>query len=150
MSEKEQGMEKHSLGSVADELSSIVEKLRTYERCDKNSSPENRSPLDRARTHYRNRRLREKFVGGPDIFAEPAWDMMVDLFIAHEEKRKIAISSLCIASAVPPTTALRWINTLIARKLFTKEADPGDGRRIYVALTERGIEGVRKYFTAHY
>src|SRR6478752_3443507 len=47
-----------------------------------------------------------------ELFAEPAWDMLVDLFIAHLEGQQVYVSSLCIAAGVPPTTALRYIQDL--------------------------------------
>ncbi len=70
------------------------------------------TPLQRAKEYYRKRRLRERMFGNPDLFADPAWDILIDLFIASEEGRKISVSSACIASAVPTTTALRWIKIL--------------------------------------
>ena len=46
------------------------------------------------------------------IFADPAWDMLLDLMEAEIEQPRVAVSSLCIAAAVPATTALRWLKTL--------------------------------------
>lgn len=47
-----------------------------------------------------------------DLFGEPAWDMIVDLFIAAEENKTVSVSSLCIDASVPMTTVLRWNNIL--------------------------------------
>src|SRR3546814_11460790 len=59
----------------------------------------------------RCRRLRDRYFDG-DLFADPAWDMLLDLYLAAERNtRPVSISSLCIASAVPAPTALRWIKT---------------------------------------
>jgi hypothetical protein len=87
-----------------------------------------------ARRLMSERRERENTFGA-DFFADPAWDMILDLFIAHEEKRKISVSSLCIAAAVPPTTALRWIKSLTEKGIFVRSDDPDDGRRGWIALS---------------
>ncbi len=56
----------------------------------------------------RQRQLRARFFDG-ELFADPAWDMLLDLTAARVEARRVSVTSLCIASGVPPTTALRWI-----------------------------------------
>jgi DNA-binding MarR family transcriptional regulator len=73
---------------------------------------------------------------GPDLFADPAWDMMLALLLARLERRPVSVSKLCLASGVPQTTALRWISALVARGLLERSADPGNGRRILVDLTD--------------
>lgn len=70
-----------------------------------------------------------------DIFADPAWDLLIDLYLAKLESRRISVSSACIASCVPPTTALRWIANLVEKGLIVRKADPFDGRRIFVELS---------------
>jgi len=73
---------------------------------------------------------------GPDLFADPAWDMMLELLLARIERRPVSVSKLCLASRVPQTTALRWIFALVARGLLERSPDPGNGRRILVDLTD--------------
>lgn len=99
------------------------------------------------RAAIRARRLRREFFTG-DFFADPAWDMLLDLFAAQIERRAVSVSSLCIAAAVPPTTALRWIGTLHEAGLFDRHADPSDRRRAYIALSPRGLKGMREYVSA--
>lgn len=96
------------------------------------------------RSIIRARRLRERFFPG-DLFADPAWDMMLDLMAARLEGRRVAVSSLCIAAAVPPTTALRWIKNLNEAGLFRRVADPQDGRRVHVELTEAAVAAFERY-----
>ncbi|MGC4252415.1 MAG: hypothetical protein QM605_13395 [Sphingobium sp.] len=69
------------------------------------------------------------------MFADPAWHILLDLFAAEEEGRKISISSACIASRVPPTTALRWVKVMEEQGALVREYDPRDGRRVYVRLS---------------
>lgn len=86
------------------------------------------------RSIIRARRLRDHFFRA-EMFADPAWDMLLDLMAARVERQRVAVSSLCIAAAVPPTTALRWIKTLCDQGLFVRVADPEDGRRVFIELS---------------
>lgn len=85
------------------------------------------------RALIRARRARDRFFPG-EIFGDPAWDMLLDLTAAHLEQRQVSVSSLCIAAAVPATTALRWIRNLCDAGLFVRHNDPDDARRAFIAL----------------
>lgn len=93
----------------------------------------------------RVRRLRDQFFPS-DIFADPAWDMLLDLMAARLARNPVSVSSLCIAAAVPATTALRWIRTLTESGLFTRYNDPQDGRRVFIGLSDEAAEGMLRYF----
>lgn len=95
----------------------------------------NRADAAWLRRMIRARRLRTHFFRA-DLFADPAWDMLLDLMAARLEGKKVAVSSLCIAAAVPPTTALRWLGVLNEHSLVVRVADPEDGRRVHVELGE--------------
>jgi CheY-like chemotaxis protein len=75
---------------------------------------------------------------GRDMVAAPAWDMLLDLLNAQLRGERVSVSSLCVASGGPPTTALRRIADLQAAGLLTRTPDPKDRRRVYVDLTELG------------
>lgn len=95
----------------------------------------------------RARRLREELLPG-DLFADPAWDMLLDLLAARLEQERVSVSSLCIASAVPPTTALRWIRTLTEKGFVQRQADPHDGRRVFIALTDDTADALTRWFAS--
>lgn len=98
------------------------------------------SPSTRALALYRARRARAASFGGHgDLFGEPAWDILLDLFIAREAGRRVSVSSACIAADVPATTALRWLSALEQRGLVERQADPIDGRRVHVGLSEAAV-----------
>lgn len=99
---------------------------------------------DDIRTMLRLRRQRDHLFAG-ELFADPAWDMMLDLMAARIERLKVAVSSLCIAAAVPPTTALRWIRTLTELGIFVRVADPTDGRRIFIELSDAAANAVLNF-----
>ncbi|MBU0555308.1 MAG: MarR family transcriptional regulator [Alphaproteobacteria bacterium] len=89
----------------------------------------------------RARRLRDQFLPA-DLFADPAWDMLLDLLAARLAGKRVSVSSLCIAAAVPPTTALRWIRQLTERQILVRVDDPNDGRRVFVDLSEQTSEAI--------
>ncbi|WP_159870900.1 MarR family transcriptional regulator [Novosphingobium sp. 9U] len=104
--------------------------------------------VELARQTYDDRRRRNKIFQSDELFGEPAWDIMLDLFIAAKERRRVSVTSACIGSAVPSTTALRWISILERQGFLSREADPGDARRVYVRLSPRGYEAMLEYFSA--
>lgn len=96
------------------------------------------------RAMIRARRLRDQYFSG-ELFADPAWDMLLDLLLARLEQRTVAVSSLCIAAAVPPTTALRWIKRLTDEGIFVRTADPRDGRRVFIDLSDDAADAMGNY-----
>lgn len=100
-------------------------------------------PVDalRIRAHIKARRLRERFFPA-DLFADPGWDMMLDLAAAQMENRQVSVSSLCIAANVPTTTGLRWIKTLCDSGIFQRSADPGDARRAFICLSPQSAKAM--------
>ena len=107
------------------------------------------APVDAAavRGAIRARRLRTNFFGS-GLFEDPAWDMLLDLFAAELEGAAVSVSSLCIAAAVAPTTALRWVTRLTDAGLFDRRPDPQDRRRAFVTLSPRGSAAMRGYAAA--
>lgn len=93
----------------------------------------------------RQRQLRARFFD-EDIFADPAWDMLLDLTAARAEHKRVAVTSLCIASGVPPTTALRWIGQMTEAGLFQRVEDEADRRRAFIALTDKAADAMARYF----
>ena len=101
--------------------------------------------VESVRAIIRARRLRDRYFDS-ELFADPAWDMMLDLLEGELSHRRVAVSSLCVGAAVPPTTALRWIKTLVEKGLFVRRNDPLDGRRVYVQLSAGASLALRRYF----
>jgi DNA-binding MarR family transcriptional regulator len=97
------------------------------------------------RAVIRARRARSRFFS-EELFADPAWDMLLDLLQAEIAQLRVPVSSLCIAAAVPATTALRWIKTMTEQGLFVRRADPHDGRRVFVELAPAASDAMRRYF----
>lgn len=81
-----------------------------------------------------------------DLFADPAWDILLELYALRCEQRRTSVSKLCIAAAVPTTTALRWIEKLHSDGLIEREPDRNDRRRTWVAISDAGFEALKFYF----
>ena len=93
----------------------------------------------------RQRQLRARFFEG-DLFADPAWDMLLDLTAARAEHTRVSVTSLCIASGVPPTTALRWIGQMSDAGLLMRVDDETDRRRAFITLTDKAADAMSRYF----
>lgn len=103
---------------------------------------------DFARAAYATRRKRCTIFGNAELFGEPAWDILLDLYIAHVENKSVSVSSACIGSAAPPTTGLRWLGVLTENGLILREHDPEDQRRVLVRLTDQGLTAMDEYFAS--
>lgn len=93
----------------------------------------------------RQRQMRARYFDG-DLFADPAWDMLLDLTAACVEQVRVSVTSLCIASGVPPTTALRWIGQMTDAGLLRRIEDESDRRRAFITLTDMAIDAMARYF----
>lgn len=144
---------------LADELLAIAARLRGA--ADSKGTPDPGHPaiaskpprpaggnLALARKAYALRRKRAAIFGNPDLFGEPAWDILLDLYIAKAEGKKVSVSSACIGSAAPPTTGLRWLGVLADEGLVVREADAEDQRRVLVRLTPAGQAAMDRFFEA--
>jgi hypothetical protein len=113
------------------------------------AGPAGGEPIDPAeiRRAIRGRRLRGQFFPAR-LLEDPGWDMLLDLFAAELEEAHVSVSSLCIASGVAPTTALRWISRMADAGLMMRLPDAGDRRRAFLALSPAASEGMRGYVAA--
>lgn len=82
------------------------------------------------------------------LFADPAWDILLDLLISKMTQARVSVSSVCLAANVPPTTALRWIKTLEFEGLLERKADPFDGRRFFLEITTKAQRSLEQYFAS--
>lgn len=80
-------------------------------------------------------RRRQEIGGCAGLFSDPAWFLMVDLFVRECEGRETSISSAVIASGVPATTGLRCLTALVSDGKLIRRPDPTDERRVFVSLS---------------
>lgn len=97
-----------------------------------------------ARSIINARALRRELFDG-NLFADPAWDMLLELYALTCEGRRISVSKLSFAAGVPATTALRWIDKLEAEGLVIRFEDPLDARRIWISLSDLGYSAMESF-----
>lgn len=139
-------------GKLAECAREIHEELQTAAAIASNAGPPRSSAArfspERQR-HVRNllkfRRARERFFG-PDLFADPAWDILLELYAAGLAQQRVSVSALCSAAAVPTTTALRWMRQMEQKGLLVRTDDPRDARRIFVELSADVFDAMEAYF----
>ena len=115
--------------------------------------PEIPGELDCAKALIDGRRLRQHAFGASaDLFHDPAWDILLQLFVAHEEGTARTIAALSVDPRRPPMVTRRWILAMEQRALVTcwpvaGEAG-GDGDDRHVGLTEHAVGMLLNYLAA--
>lgn len=103
-----------------------------------------KSHIEFVRNYLLARRMRDEHLPA-EIFADPGWDIMLDIYVSWLEGKAVSISSCCIAAGVPASTALRWINRLAELNLVERKSDLTDRRRSYLELMPRAYQGVHDW-----
>ncbi len=94
---------------------------------------------------YKARRRRKRYLAA-DLFGEPGWDLLLDLFAARLQNRSISVSSACIAADVPSTTGLRWLSVLEQSGLIERIENDADQRVTWVKLTDSASRTMFEFF----
>lgn len=100
--------------------------------------------IEKARHIHNQRRMRDEVLGN-ELFGDPGWDLMLDLYIAQASGKRVSVTSAAIGSGKPMSTGLRWVKLLIERSLVVREADPYDGRRSYLRLTGTAYDAMEDF-----
>lgn len=99
--------------------------------------------VNKLRRILKFRDTRSRVFRDEDLFADPAWDMLLEIFISDLMQQKMPVSSACVSARVPSTTGLRWLKVLENRGLVHRIADPSDRRRVFVSLTPDAFTKMR-------
>lgn len=96
-----------------------------------------------AAVHRARQRRAQHF--NPALFSEPAWDMLLELFVNRTRGLRVATTHLCAASGTPLATCVRWIGTLEAQGLLRRYRVPEDRRLTLIELTASAYDAMRGY-----
>lgn len=132
--------------SIEDELAALSERVTvllaavTSARTHRNSASGTLDPArlpDLAAEELRERSRRSVHL--PEVlFGEPAWDILLDLYVNASRGIEVSVSSGCIAAQVPATTGLRWIGLLETQGFISRRPSATDRRAVMLDLTAEG------------
>jgi hypothetical protein len=99
-----------------------------------------------ARRLYADRRDRDAAFGeAVELFQEPAWDMLLELFIWHADGLGVPAQQLSATGHTAATAAMRWIAALEAEGLVHGWTDPARPDRRLIGLTLAGATVMTRY-----
>lgn len=134
------------LGSIAGEFGARADQILSSGRAVPADAASAGAPdlIARARGIMASRKARRKYFPS-DLFHEPAWEMLMALFIIYEGEHTMNVKQLVSCSDAPATTSQRWIDHLHKSGLIDRVTDTIDRRRIDISLSERGHDAMVKY-----
>ena len=113
----------------------------------KGEVPSKESLIESVRSIIRRRQRRSDFLDS-ELFADPSWDILLDLTLAKLEDEAVPVSSACAAAQVPYTTALRYVKQLVDTGLVFRWKDPTDQRRVLLELEDHTFDAMIRYMMA--
>jgi DNA-binding MarR family transcriptional regulator len=109
-------------------------------------APEREQLLRKAREIFSGRRNRRKHFNRA-MFDEPAWDIVLALYIAEFREARLTISRIADWIEVPTSTAVRWIDYLEKQRLIERQPHPNDKRISFLRLLDRGRAAMDTYLS---
>lgn len=101
--------------------------------------------IKRVRSAIRARSRRTDFFSAR-LFSDPAWDILLELYLSELLQQRVSVSALGGSGGVAPTTVLRWLEILRTNGLIERTSDPLDARRVFVTLSPEASKAMHDYF----
>ena len=139
------------LSEQLDAAQTILDQIRVTSGCDAlgppllERKPRMETALETARRAYAERKSRSKMIGSKEIFGEPAWDLLLDLFIHQSNDEDLTVKSACLHVETSENTTLRWLRVLEHNGLLKSHIDPANPEQQLIHLTPAGYEGMIRY-----
>lgn len=132
------------LSAIAVEFGDRADRFASHATPRSGDGSERQPPVAVARTLLAQRQIRLEFFPA-ELFHEPAWDMLLALYVADEERQTMNVKTLVATTSAPVTTSQRWIDHLHKLKLIDRIVDPVDRRRVEISLSDSGQRAVLAY-----
>lgn len=118
-------------------IASLVFEFSDVEHSQVNDSrrPRRDGFLNEARAEQKRREQRRRVFGHLGILNDPAWDILLELYIAHTTGSQLYASVVGAEAGIPQSTALRWLTVLEKEGLLQRRFDVMDKRRQWVGVT---------------
>lgn len=132
------------LGKLRGRRLSPVEALRpTFEASETSSDRAGLVHRAQLMLDYRRKRVA---IFGRAMFKEPAWEMLLILYLSEEGQRQTQ-ATLSAQTGASRSTTSRWIDFLIGKGLISHEQHPTDKRTSFIGLSEKGRELIDLYLS---
>jgi DNA-binding MarR family transcriptional regulator len=115
-------------------------------RCGNGGTRQASELAERAEGMLRRRQVRSLYFPR-SMFSEPAWDILLALYVAECAGLPTTVSNLAVRVQVPTTSSLRWLGYLEAQGLIGRTAHPTDRRASLVQLTDKGRADLETYLS---
>jgi DNA-binding MarR family transcriptional regulator len=136
-----------TLSAMAEDFSERVANVAKSDARSDGGEPSDATLVTQAIAVLAERRLRRDYLPA-ELFHEPAWDMLLALFVFRDKRQPMNIKALVGLSDAPVTTSQRWIEHLHKLKLIDRVIDPVDRRRVEISLSTAGDQAMRSYLSA--
>lgn len=146
MSDRQEARGEDATAGIDDRLRRIRDELAVVESLMRSETEARISAADVGRIVRSAREGVGRFFD-PNMFADPAFDMLLFVFLEEEAGRPVETSACYRASGVPRTTAVRWINMMVASGMFISAPHPTDRRLALLSLSEDTRTRVRQWLT---
>lgn len=102
---------------------------------------------DMAERLYSERRLRDEHFPQP-LFGEPAWDLLLALFVAREEGRELSLAEAYAAARVKPGAGRGLLRRMEKEGLVSVVGTGPRRNRRSVRLTGEAVERLAAYLSS--
>lgn len=94
------------------------------------------------------RKVRSRYFP-EELFSDPCWEMLLDLYDARLSGEEVTVTGLGVTSGVPLSTAMRRMQELQKHGLIERIDDLNDKRRQLVTLTPGGLRAIDDFFDGY-
>jgi len=100
-----------------------------------------------ARQILAGRKQREHFFD-PALFSNPAWDLVLHLYVATAEDGGMSVSDYCASSSTHKGVVLRWLDYFQQEEMVVEAIDPERTDQVLIRLSDTTHMAVSAYLAS--
>jgi DNA-binding MarR family transcriptional regulator len=131
----------------AEELERLLKLLTRRLAAENDEGGDRQAALRRRAEELFRIRMGRKLHFAASMFGEPAWDVLLSLYIGEPAIDAMTVSRIAQLIDTPLTSALRWVDYLESQHLIVRHAHPTDRRSSMVELTGTGRAQLELYLS---
>lgn len=109
---------------------------RLMDEAERGAATRDADLVDFARQVLAGRRQRDRYFD-PMVFSNPAWDMLLAMYVAAAEGRVQSVLDCCAAAPVAQGVALRWLAYLKQEEMVIETRDALQSRQTHIRLSDQ-------------